>query len=123
MCSSDLFSIFPPGAVSQGEQLDINVGLQAGGHTYGYTDVSVVVSSVSSSSLVFQSTPNHVLYPATVTFSASDAGNGTITFSTSVSAQTNGAGGSFEFYLGGGGAGEKATWNNLLNQVSKFCGN
>jgi RHS repeat-associated protein len=116
------FSIFTPGPVSPGEKLTINVGLQASGHTYAYNDVSVVVQSATSSSLVFQSTPNHVLYPASVAFSASNAGNGAITFTTSVNARTNGVSGSFKF-LFGGRAGETSTWNNLLNQVSKFCGN
>lgn len=121
--SGDLstFSIFTPGPVSPGGQIGINVGVQAGGHTIGYSDVSVTVQSATSSQLVFQSDPGHVLYPATVSFSASDAGNGSIMFTTSVNATTNGLWGTAQFYLLGGRAGETSTWNNLLSNVASFC--
>jgi RHS repeat-associated protein len=115
-------TIFPPGPVTVGQQLDINVGLSAWGHTYGARTVSVNVQSVTNTSLVFQSTENHVLYPATVSFMAKDAGNGSITFTTAVNAGTNGAAGTLQFLLGGS-AGEKNTWNNLLGNVAAACGN
>ncbi len=115
------FSIFTPGPASPGGQIGIDVGVQVGGHTIGYSDVSVTVQSATSSQLVFQSDPGHVLYPATVSFSASDAGNGSITFTTSVNATTNGLWGTAQFYLLGGRAGETSTWNNLLNNVAGFC--
>jgi RHS repeat-associated protein len=117
------FAVFTPGSLSPGHQLDINVGVQAFGHTFGYSDVSVTVQSMTSNQLVFQSDPGHVLYPARVSFSASNAGNGSITFTTNVSGATNGLLGTLKFYPGGGRAGETSTWNNLLNNVAKFCGN
>jgi RHS repeat-associated protein len=116
------FAIFTPGPVSPGQTLDINVGIQAFGRTVAYNDVSVVVQSSTPSQLVFQSTSSHVLYPATVSFSASDVGDGSINFTTSVDATTNGLLGTFQFLLGGR-AGETNTWTNLLSQVGKFCGN
>jgi RHS repeat-associated protein len=118
--SGNTFSIFTPGPVSIGQQVDINVGLQLFGQVVAYNDVSVTVQSASSSSLVFQSTPSHVLYPATVSFSASNIGNGQINFTTTVNATTNGALGTIEFYPFGM-AGETATWNNLLANVGQFC--
>jgi hypothetical protein len=115
------FAIFTPGSVSPGQQVDINVGVQAFGRTCGYSDVSVNVQSMTSNQLVFTSNAGHVLYPATVSFSASNAGNGSITFTTNVNGATNGLFGTLKFYPGGGRAGETSTWNNLLNNVGKFC--
>jgi hypothetical protein len=117
------FAVFTPGSVSPGRQLAINVGVQAFGHTFGYSDVSVTVQSMTANQLIFQSDPGHVLYPAKVSFSTSDAGNGSITFTTNVSGATNGIWGTLKFYPGGGRAGETSSWNNLLNNVGKFCGN
>lgn len=115
------FTIFSPESVSVGQQIGISVGLQAFGHTFAYSDVSVTVQSATSGSLVFQSTPSHVLYPATVSFSATDVGNGQINFTTNVNATTNRLFGTAAF-LFGGRDGETNTWNNLLNNVGQFCG-
>jgi hypothetical protein len=62
------FSVFTPGAASPDGQIGINVGVQAFGHTFGYSDVSVTVQSATANQLVFQSNPGHMLYPATVSF-------------------------------------------------------
>jgi len=67
-----------------------------------------------------QSTPSHVLYPATVSFSATDIGNGQVNFTTSVNATTNGFFGTAAFVFGGR-AGETNTWKNLLSNVGQFC--
>jgi hypothetical protein len=117
--SGNTFSVFTPGPVSVGQQVDISAGLQLFGQAVAYNDLSVTVQSASSSSLVFQSTSSHVLYPATVSFSATDLGNGQISFTTSVNATTNGLLGTMEFFPFGM-AGETATWNNLLNNVGQF---
>jgi hypothetical protein len=104
----------------QSQQVNITVGLQAFGQVIAYNEVSVIVQSANSNSLVFQSTPSHILYPATVSFNASDIGNGQINFTTTVNATTNGILGTMEFYPLGM-AGETATWANLLSNVGQYC--
>jgi hypothetical protein len=116
------FAIFTPGPLSPGDTVQIAVGLKLLGQVVASTVVSVTVKSVTDSHLVFSSDPGHVLYPATVTFSAQDAGNGQVTFTTAVDAQTNGELGTIEF-LTGGKAGETNTWNHLLEAINKLCGN
>lgn len=112
----------PLGPLTAGESIPIT--LQVGytlpdlGLAYDL-NTSVTVSSVQSTSFSFQTVPGHLLFPASITFSATDVGNGSITFNISISGTLPNIfnGGLFFF---GGSQFEDNQWNNFL-QVKTLC--
>jgi RHS repeat-associated protein len=105
-----------PGPLSVGESIPITIQVGA-----SYTqNVSVTVSSVTSGSLVFTTVPGHFLYPATITFSASDIGSGSVGFDISVSGSTSSLLNTLAF-IAGGGSFEDAQWQDFLSQIGVLC--
>ncbi|HLZ93467.1 MAG TPA: hypothetical protein VKQ28_17305, partial [Candidatus Acidoferrum sp.] len=93
--SGDAFTIFSPGPVSRGGRLLIDAQLPQGNFE-GVTGIpfsalsgttsAVQVANVMPTTFSFQTVQGqHPFYPGTVTFAATDAGNGQITFSVNVS--------------------------------------
>jgi RHS repeat-associated protein len=84
-------------------------------------NMGVSVQSMSSSSMSFSTLPGrHLLYPAGITFSASSAGNGAISFNINLAGNFNGLVNGAKYYLGGA-AFENAQWNHFLGKVSAYC--
>jgi RHS repeat-associated protein len=103
----------PPPGLQVGSSIPITVG------ELGFDrSISVIVGSLSTQSMTFITTPGHFFYPGHITFSASPAGKGYITFN--INAAGNIAR-PYEYY-GGGTLFENATWRNFLDQVQKWCG-
>jgi len=104
-------TFYPPNAMDTGSTIPINV------ETFGFSwNVSVNVVAMSTQSMTFTTNPGHVLYPASITFSASLAGPGSINFNIDLTGTVANP----LFYLGGGQF-ENAQWNHFLNQVSSYC--
>jgi hypothetical protein len=57
----------------------------------------------------------------TISFSATDAGDGDITFSINVNANFSGVLSEGGYYLLGGSSFENNIWNNLLNDIQGAC--
>jgi RHS repeat-associated protein len=88
---------------------------------FGYkVNVSVTVASVSPNSFTFNTDPGHVLYPASITFSASDASNGQIDFSIQVNGDFSGKLAEAGYYTGGYNL-ENKIWTNFINNVKAAC--
>ena len=83
-------------------------------------DVSVTVSSVSTSGFTFTTDPGHVLYPATITFSANDAGSNQINFSIKVNGDFAGRLQQAGYYLGGSNL-ENNIWTHFEKNVKAMC--
>lgn len=84
-------------------------------------NMGVSVQSMSSSSMSFSTLPGgHLLYPAGISFSASSAGNGSISFNINLAGNFNGLVNGAKYYLGGA-AFENAQWNHFLGKVSAYC--
>ena len=87
---------------------------------------SVTVQSVSTQvgstmGFTFGTVPGHVLYPATISFTAKDIGSGNVNFSINVNGQF--AGKLYHgLYLAGGGELENKIWNNLIDNIERYCG-
>jgi RHS repeat-associated protein len=118
---------FGTGPVTQGSTIPItNVNLVANpfnGPTYVSTvsfNVSVTVSSASPTSFSFTTNPGHVLYPASISFSAADAGPNQINFSINVAGNFAGIGAQVGYYAGGNNL-ENNIWNHLLSNVQRAC--
>jgi hypothetical protein len=80
----------------------------------------VTVASVSATSFSFTTNPGHVLYPANISFSATNVGPGQINFSINV----NGNFASFltrAAYYAGGNNLEDNIWNHMLGNVQRAC--
>ncbi len=118
---------FPPQgqlAVGQSIPITVNVGYSGydpSGIALSYTlNTSVNVTGVTDNSLTFATTPGHQLYPASITFSATNAANGAVNFDIAISGTipTWWQGALWTF---GGSAFEDAQWNNFLNKVTDLC--
>lgn|GEM_PF-1973361 len=83
-------------------------------------NTSVTVYNRLTNSFSFVTNPGHPLYPGQITFSAIDAGDGKIRFAINVDAETNGGLNDFAFGHGGSELEDKI-WNNLIDNVEKFC--
>jgi hypothetical protein len=83
-------------------------------------NTSVTVASTSSTSFTFTTVPGHVLYPASISFSASNSTNGNINFSINVNGQTGNKTATAEFKYAGSSL-EDNIWNNFISNVMKFC--
>jgi hypothetical protein len=82
--------------------------------------VAVTVSQLTSTSFTFTTLPGHVLYPATISFTASSPGAGLLSFTINVNgtfANKEAA----EGYRAAGSAIEDNIWNNVLAQVKNDC--
>jgi len=107
---SVLFS--PPSGMGVGSTIPISIG------TFGiFQTLSVNVASMNSQSMTFTTNPGHLLYPASITFSATPAAQGSINFNINLGGTIANP---FEFYMGGGNF-EDAQWNHFLGQVSSYC--
>ena len=108
----------PPAGMGVGSTIPISVGY------FGITqNMGVRVQSMSSQSMTFNTLPggDHLLYPASITFSASSAGSGLINFSIDLSGEYNGEYNKIKFRMGGGLL-ENAQWRGFLANVARFCG-
>jgi hypothetical protein len=105
----------PSGALKVGESIPIAV--IAGPTTL---NTSVSVTAVSATSLSFATVPGHLLYPANITFSASDAGTGSIAFNISLQGDIPNLLNYMKFKLGGGDL-EDAQWNNFEKLIGVLC--
>src|SRR5205823_14722774 len=76
--------VFGDGPVTKGATIAIHNRNMAIYSIPQTNNISVTVSSVSPTSFTFTTDPGHVLYPASITFSAADAGNGQISFTIKV---------------------------------------
>jgi len=83
-------------------------------------NVAVQVSSVSSTSFTFTTLPGHVLYPATISFSAATGSNGQLSFGINVSGNFSSPLSATLYYAGGYNL-EDNIWNNVLANVKKDC--
>lgn len=107
---SVLFS--PSGGLSVGSTIPIGV------ETFGiFQNLSVNVAAMNSQSMTFTTNPGHLLYPASITFSASPASSGSINFNINLGGTVASP---LQFSLGGSGF-EDAQWNHFLGQVGNFC--
>ena len=114
------------GAVISIENINMINGPPAIPVTINY-NVSVTVNSVSvlvgkSMSFSFVTNEGHVLHPATIWFFMSDTAPGKIHFSIHVRGNYAGTTDEVGYYLGGNNLEDKI-WNNVVNNVSKYCGN
>ena len=82
---------------------------------------SVTVSSASATSFTFTTNPGHVLYPGTISFTARDAGSGSINFRIRARGQPAGLAEAFGFQYFG--SFEDDIWHHLLGAVRESCGN
>ena len=82
-------------------------------------DVTVTVSEVTSTSFTFTTNPGHVLFPATITFSASDTASG-LYFNIHVQGQFANIISNMMFLAGGDDL-ESKIWNHFLSQVHAKC--
>src|SRR5215469_6729432 len=116
--SSGPFSLafHTPAQVGVGSEVPISTGY------FGFTqNMGISVQSISSSSMSFSTLPGgHLLYPAGITFSASSAGAGSISFNIDLAGNFNGLFNGAKYYLGGA-AFENAQWNHFLGKVKAYC--
>ena len=98
------------------------------GHKYvfGY-NVTVTVEAVSkytanAMGFTFVANADHVLYPAKISFTATNIGDGKIGFTVHVRANFNGEVNRGLFEAAGYDL-ENKIWSNLIRNVSKYCGN
>jgi hypothetical protein len=70
----------------------------------------------------FDTLPGHVLYPANISFFAVQGAQGSVTFSINVNG--NFASPAYEqlFKHGGGSDLEDRIWNNLIDNIERYCG-
>jgi hypothetical protein len=106
----------PSGALTVGESIPITI--QVGG---AYTlNTSVTVAAITSNSFTFSTVPGHILYPASITFSDVNLGNGELSFNINVSGKVPGFWAGVAWVLGGSSF-EDAQWNNFLQKVDSYC--
>ena len=107
----------PAGPLTAGESIPVTVQV---GESYTL-NTSVTVASVTNNSITFNTVPGHLLYPGTITFSATDIGSGAFTFDIDLAGQLSGLANIGVFYSGGGQF-EDAQWNHFLAQIGVLCG-
>jgi RHS repeat-associated protein len=108
--------------VTQGSSIPISLAVDGGDDSpIGSTaNVSVTVASVSQSSFTLNTNPGHVLYPASISFSAGDAGSGQINFMIQVNGDFSGWEAEVGYYAGGNNL-EDNIWNNFEKNVQASC--
>jgi len=82
--------------------------------------VAVQVTAVSANSFTFTTLPGHVLYPATISFSATTGANGQVGFSIAVNGNFSSLLSGLLYYVGGSNL-ENNIWNNVLSNVRADC--
>jgi RHS repeat-associated protein len=123
------FISFEKGPVTEGRVINISTGVLSNAAVPGTgavpsqgRQISVTVQNVSTTSFTFKTNPGHILYPGSISFSATDIGNGRI--SASVVAKGNYADTPswiFFDYMGGKQF-ESDVWNNFLDNLQRSCG-
>jgi len=109
-------SFSPPSGMGAGSQIPITASYFGINQSMG-----VGVQSMSSSSMSFSTLPGgHLFYPGNISFSASSAGSGSISFNINLSGTFNGVINGAKYYLGGS-AFENAQWNHFLSKVQAYC--
>lgn len=118
--------------ITKGAKIEIsNTNIITGPHPMGTKtinfNVSVTVNSVSMTSgssmgFSFSTNDGHVLHPAAIAFLATDLSSGRVGFSISVRGNFAGVGQRAGYYAGGSDLEDKI-WNNVINNVRKYCGN
>jgi hypothetical protein len=83
-------------------------------------NVKVEVSQVNSTAFTFTTLPGDVLYPATISFTASSSGAGLLSFTINVNGSFANLGSEIDYY-GGGSSLEDHIWNHVLAQVQSDC--
>jgi hypothetical protein len=99
---------------------DANTILLLGAQPQTTLSVSVQVTAISATSFTFTTLPGHVLYPATISFSATNGANGQLTFGINVNGNFSNATSGALYNLGGSNL-ENNIWNNVLSNVQKDC--
>jgi hypothetical protein len=112
------------GIVSLGATItihNVNVDTITGGHikTQAF-DVAVQVTQVSSTGFTFTTLPGHVLYPATISFTASSSGTGKLNFAINVNGKFANKEAEVGYYAAGKNL-EDNIWNHVLAQVQSDC--
>jgi len=85
--------------------------------------VGVKVSNITTgnfNSFTFTTLPGHVLYPANITFSVVNAGNGQIQFGISIDGNFASLAAEAQYYAGGNNLEDKI-WTNFSNNVQQAC--
>jgi len=102
----------PPVGMGPGSTIPISVGI------FGVSQsLSVTVQSMSAQSMTFTTNPGHLLYPAFITFAASNGSRGSINFNINLGGTVASP---LKFYFGGSSF-EDAQWNHFLGQVGAYC--
>lgn len=83
-------------------------------------NVAVTVTQVNPTSFTFATLPGHVLYPATISFTASASGTNYLTFTIIVSGNFANQEAEKGFYAAGSALEDKI-WNHVLTQVQADC--
>jgi RHS repeat-associated protein len=108
------------GTVAKGSTITIvGTNTMLGGISQTQT-VAVTVSALGPNGFTFTTLPGHVLYPATISFSATTGANGQLTFGIAVNGNCADASSKAMYNIGGNSL-ENNIWNNLLNNVQKDC--
>jgi hypothetical protein len=82
--------------------------------------VAVQVTAVSSTGFTFTTLPGHVLFPATISFTATAGANGQLAFGINVNGNFSSPVSEALYYAGGYSL-ENNIWNNVLANVQKNC--
>ena len=102
----------PPAGLRSGSTFPVNVGVP-----FNNQALSVTVQAISTQSMTFTTNPGHLFYPGHITFAASQASPGSITFNISV-------GGKIArplLYYPWGEILENMQWKHFLAVVRSFC--
>jgi hypothetical protein len=113
---------FPSQPIQLGGQYVIQPGLNphtSDGYVLPTGTLVVTVTSQSANGWTFTTDPSRHYFDGTVSFSATNVGNGNVTFS--VTAKANYANRFAAVFGKIIQAGENSTWNNLLNNVQNVC--
>jgi RHS repeat-associated protein len=113
---------FPDQPLTLGSQYLIQPGLNShdpSNYELPMGNLVVTVTSQTANGWTFTTDPSQHYFDGTVSFSSTDAGNGNVTFS--VTANANYSSRFSSFFGPIIQAGENSTWNNLLNNVQKYC--
>ena len=116
---------FGRGAVIAGQSIPIFLTMflplpGTGGFVAVPYQTSVIVREATAQGFTFDTVPGHVLNPASITFFATDVGNGQISFEIQISGDFANNPAGILFDLGGSNL-ENNLWNNLLNNIERSC--
>jgi RHS repeat-associated protein len=107
------YSVFPGLNNAQGGMLPSLIG------PYPTGSLEITVSQISANGWTFTTNASQHYINGTVSFSASDAGNGNVTFS--IHAQGDWSNAWYRLWGPLIKLGEDSNWNNMLNNVQGFC--